>query len=61
MTLIGNFLDIQAVWTESTFKGYAGNDLLMPLDSKRKLVDFDNYKATLKRTWMTEKVIKELK
>ncbi|KAJ3216026.1 hypothetical protein HK099_006096, partial [Clydaea vesicula] len=37
----------QSNWSKSTFQGYA--------DAKRQLLDFDNYKNTLKRTWVMEK------
>jgi hypothetical protein len=45
--LIHNLAVIQQSWTHSSFSGYA--------DAKRQLIEFETYKATTKRAWVTER------
>jgi hypothetical protein len=45
--LIMNLSVIQQSWSQGNFKGYA--------DSKRQLKEFETYKATTKRGWVTER------
>ncbi len=45
--LMSNLAQIQKTWENSCHNGYA--------DAKRQLLDFETYKATTKRSWVTEK------
>jgi hypothetical protein len=45
--LISNLRYQQDSWASATFSGYS--------DAKRQLVEFETYKATTKREWVTEK------
>ena len=45
--LISNLKYIQQTWTDATFSGYT--------DAKNQLVEFETYKATTKREWVSEK------
>jgi hypothetical protein len=45
--LINNLAQIQQFWNSCRFNGYA--------DAKRQLIEFEAYKATTKRSWVTEK------
>jgi hypothetical protein len=45
--LISDLAQIQKTWGDSGHNGYA--------DAKKQLFDFETYKATTKRSWVTEK------
>jgi hypothetical protein len=45
--LMAHSVDIQGIWSISTFTGYP--------DAKRQLQEFETYKSSTKRDWVTEK------
>jgi hypothetical protein len=46
-SLFSSMEQMQLQWSKSTFAGY--------MDAKRQLTEFENYKMTTKRSWVSEK------